>query len=124
MRGECENDGCHKLVKTNGYKRDGTRKYYKWCSQCHKKRYNDKWKKKYVPVPEEHRKKRESLKFGGYKKLDHCELCGFVALNKCQLDVDHIDGDHSNDSPDNLQTLCANCHRLKTWLNQDWKSNK
>ena len=43
-----------------------------------------------------------------------CERCGFVPEHSCQLDVDHIDGDHDNDAPDNLQTLCANCHRLKS----------
>ena len=32
------------------------------------------------------------------------------------LEVDHIDGNHENNSPTNLRTLCANCHRLKTWL--------
>lgn len=47
-------------------------------------------------------------------RLTYCENCGFVALDLCQLDVDHIDGDHHNNNPDNLQTLCANCHRLKT----------
>lgn len=38
----------------------------------------------------------------------------------CQLDIDHVDGDHTNNNPINLQTLCANCHRLKTFLNKDW----
>jgi 5-methylcytosine-specific restriction endonuclease McrA len=36
-----------------------------------------------------------------------------------QLDVDHIDGDHTNNELNNLQTLCANCHRLKTQVNND-----
>jgi hypothetical protein len=49
-----------------------------------------------------------------------CECCGFVAVNKCQLDVDHINGDHSDNSIENLQTLCSNCHRLKTWLNSEY----
>lgn len=59
---------------------------------------------------------------GSYKKhkLDQCQSCGFVAVNRCQLDVDHIDGNHNNNDVSNLQTLCANCHRLKTWLNKDW----
>ena len=52
-------------------------------------------------------------------KKDHCELCGFVATVAAQLDVDHIDGDRTNNNIDNLQTLCANCHRLKTHLNED-----
>jgi hypothetical protein len=53
-----------------------------------------------------------------YKK-EHCEKCGFVAEHTVQLDVDHIDGDNKNNDPINLQTLCANCHRLKTLLNKD-----
>ena len=48
-----------------------------------------------------------------------CERCGFEPEHTCQLDLDHIDGNHSNDSPDNIQTLCANCHRLKTHTNGD-----
>lgn len=54
------------------------------------------------------------------KKL-HCELCGFVAQHRSQLDVDHIDGNHQNNDIINLQTLCANCHRLKTQTNKDWE---
>jgi len=46
---------------------------------------------------------------------DRCARCGFVPEHVCQLDVDHIDEDHENNDPANLQTLCANCHRLKTW---------
>lgn len=43
-----------------------------------------------------------------------CSKCGFIAEHRCQLDVDHIDGNNSNNDVMNLQTLCANCHRLKT----------
>jgi len=50
-----------------------------------------------------------------YKK-DSCEQCGFIPMHKCQLDVDHIDNNHFNNDVDNLRTLCANCHRLKTHL--------
>lgn len=46
-------------------------------------------------------------------------MCGFVAVDPCQLDVDHIDGNSKNDDPSNWQTLCANCHRLKTKRNRE-----
>ena len=52
-------------------------------------------------------------------KKDHCEFCGFLAKHACQLDVDHKDGNKKNNDISNLQTLCANCHRLKTYLNKD-----
>jgi len=41
-----------------------------------------------------------------------CERCGFIPVSIRQMDVHHKDGDHSNNSPENLETLCANCHRL------------
>jgi predicted HNH restriction endonuclease len=41
-----------------------------------------------------------------------CERCEFIPEARCQLDVHHIDNDKTNNTADNLQTLCANCHRL------------
>ena len=55
-------------------------------------------------------------------KKDFCQGCSFVPVHSSQLDVDHIDGDRWNNDPANLQTLCANCHRLKTHLSGDSNS--
>ena len=63
-------------------------------------------------------------KTGRREKKAYCEICNFVALDPVQLDVDHIDGDRSNNESSNLQTLCANCHRLKTKQNMNWKKAK
>jgi hypothetical protein len=52
-------------------------------------------------------------------RKDYCEHCDFKPVHISQLDVDHIDGNRNNNDPSNLQTLCANCHRLKTYLNGD-----
>jgi protein-arginine kinase activator protein McsA len=52
-------------------------------------------------------------------KKNYCELCGFVAINPVQLDVDHINGNHNDRREENLMTLCANCHRLKTYLTSE-----
>lgn len=43
-----------------------------------------------------------------------CARCGFEPEHPCQIDIDHIDGNHANNDSANLQALCANCHRLKT----------
>lgn len=53
-------------------------------------------------------------------KKTYCESCGFIAKDPCQLDMDHINGNHKDNSLSNIQTLCANCHRLKTVQNKDF----
>ena len=53
-----------------------------------------------------------------YRKIKKkvCDTCGFIPYNKCQLDIHHVDGDKTNNIADNLQTVCANCHRLIHYL--------
>lgn len=80
--------------------------------------------KKKVQRWRERKAARQARKFWGHDKYrrykkDHCEKCGFVAQHPCQLDVDHVDGNGLNHDPSNLQTLCANCHRLKTQVAGD-----
>jgi hypothetical protein len=53
-------------------------------------------------------------------KENFCSNCKFIAEHSCQLDVDHIDGDKNNNDKSNIQTLCANCHRLKTHQSGDF----
>lgn len=44
---------------------------------------------------------------------DSCENCGSAS----QLGVHHKDEDRTNNSPENLQTLCAKCHTSHHWQN-------
>jgi 5-methylcytosine-specific restriction endonuclease McrA len=57
-------------------------------------------------------------------KKEVCEECAFVPINICQLQVDHIDGNHENNDLSNLKTMCANCHILKTFLNKEHSNKK
>ena len=41
---------------------------------------------------------------------------------KSLLEVDHIDGNHTHNTPENLQTLCKNCHSMKTFANGDHRT--
>jgi cytochrome c553 len=88
------------ICEKNPQKRKGNNKgqsiYSAMCNSCHNARYA-------VGVKIKHR-------YRNFKK-DHCEICGFIASDPCQLD---IYGNHENNDPTNFQTLCANCHRLKT----------
>jgi|SRR3990167_11185116 len=95
--------------------KSGERQYRSKCYGCI-------WRAK---SPEQRRKRNLSWTVGKRPWLrfrkDRCEFCGFIPVHLCQLDVDHKDGNKKNNEQANLQTLCANCHRLKTQLNQDWK---
>ena len=50
----------------------------------------------------------------GYK----CEVCGVSDWQgeKLTLQVDHINGDPSNDKPDNVRLICPNCHSQTRYL--------
>lgn len=48
-----------------------------------------------------------------------CEVCG----SESQLGLHHLDEDRTNNSPSNLQTLCAACHTRLHWESgkQPWR---
>lgn len=52
------------------------------------------------------------LEINNYK----CQICGWGEINKytniIHLEIHHIDGNHTNNSLNNLQVLCPNCHSL------------
>jgi hypothetical protein len=83
-------------------------KYLALCGQCNKKEYGKGDVKAQT--------KRQDLNVRRpYRALVKkiCDKCGFIPVSLCQLDVHHIDGNHQNNEATNLQTLCANCHRLE-----------
>lgn len=50
------------------------------------------------------------------KYNSRCSKCGWHEINpttgKSPLEIHHIDGDASNNRPENLDLLCPNCHSL------------
>lgn len=56
--------------------------------------------------------KKHLLELCNYK----CPQCGWgernVVTNNVPLEVNHIDGDYRNNSPENIELLCPNCHSL------------
>lgn len=71
------------------------------------------------------------------KYNNKCSICGWGEVNPytktIPLEVEHIDGNSYNSSPDNVTLLCPNCHsltksyrganrgngRAKTWMPKD-----
>lgn len=81
------------LAKPNGKSKHGFKKWHKYCVDCAKAIYNDRFK---------------HLQ---HKKIT-CEHCGFVPEDKIQLDLVYLDGNKKNKKKTNLLTMCANCARL------------
>ncbi|AGY48466.1 HNH endonuclease [Bacillus phage Spock] len=101
-------------------KKDGRPLFKKLCGTCSGSREKER---AYAKLQREKGVVKYSSKYGdvGKRRITEltCDTCGFKAEHRCQLDVDHIDGNHDNNEQSNLQVLCSNCHRLKTWKNKD-----
>jgi hypothetical protein len=112
IQGICLICNKNKQMSCGFYK--GKKVYKRTCTRCSMKNDSKKLQKN------KDRIRVSRYPYSKHKK-NYCENCGFIPIHKCQLDVDHIDGNKNNNHIDNFRTLCANCHRLKTFLNKDWK---
>lgn len=103
-RGICVIPGCLNHQQSNGA--DGS--YKLTCSHHNRVRY-------------------PKMGTNGYEKKNYCENIdgrhGFKCENKLrymeELEIHHKDGDRSNNDLLNKETLCANCHRIITALQQN-----
>lgn len=99
-----------------------SKSYSLLCKQCKNKNkyldYIDNWKKGLVSgnvcTNEAINTYIRKYMFDKYK--NRCHLCGWCEINKVTkkipLQINHIDGDSSNSTEDNLELICPNCHSL------------
>jgi 5-methylcytosine-specific restriction endonuclease McrA len=59
-------------------------------------------------------KKHRLILFHIKKEKFVCKCCNKIVEQESRIHCDHIDGNHDNNNPDNLQPLCESCHSKKT----------
>lgn len=105
FRPTCMNTGCSKLVHEVKKHKNRTVKYRYNCDRCRRL------------------SREELIKIGIIQtKKDYCEnrdgrlgfKCTTTIVDESQLQLDHIDGNRENNTPENAQTFCADCHAVKT----------
>ena len=94
----------------------------KYCSnKCQKdfqyKQYIQKWKNDKVDGLSGEYQLSHHIKRYLFEKFDNkCSKCGWGEVNQhtknIPLEVHHKDGNYANNSEDNLDLLCPNCHAL------------
>jgi hypothetical protein len=109
---KCAVEGCNKPGQHMGiYRKDGSPGRRAKCAKHHSIAYG--------------------LSGWDYKQFrkDYCEntdarlgfTCTSTIVNpEWQLDADHINGNPSDNRPENIQTLCKCCHPIKTMQKQDY----
>ena len=113
---KCANEGCDNDVNVRDWKNYSFRHQ---CSNC-----IDRQQKNLSP--------RDGVKFS---KTNYCENVDSRLGFKCPVNPkwkfpnnvlhgDHIDGDHQNNKPENIQTLCSICHHIKGHKSGDFISAK
>lgn len=116
--------GCEKIGQHMGKPRaDGSIVRRAYCADHHRER--QALKKGLTPRQWEN-------SFHPYRKFrkTYCEnvdsRLGFQCTTNIfwegMLQVDHIDGDPTNNVEENMQTLCACCHAYKGWREGDYKT--
>jgi len=93
-----------------------------YCSRvCHKEHINTLWIKDWLAGRHDgvRGELSTSTRIRNYMfkiKNSKCELCGWSEINPytglIPLELEHVDGNHKNNRPENLQLLCPNCHSL------------
>ena len=115
---KCLNKGCKNPVQVREWKYWSFRSE---CSTCMCARKNGKTidgivfhKKTYCENTDAHLGFRCPVKKWAWK------TCDFSS----SLDLDHIDGNHSNNKPSNIKTYCKMCHMRKSIVDGDCSAKK
>jgi hypothetical protein len=103
-------------IKTKGKDKNGR---YKCRCIVKEREYRHRWLKTDAGKEckrraQRKRQKRLGNKPAPYRKFvkPYCERCGYQAVDVGIIDGHHKDGNHKNNSQDNIESLCPMCNRM------------
>ena len=117
MRPTCINHGCEKAVTYTHKDVMGNKRWRIHCGHCQKASYGKHSHALGVTPYKAGRCTNVDSHLGFECVVDWSKV---PAGAKGMSEVDHIDGNPSNNSPDNLDELCVICHKIKGQRNGDY----
>jgi hypothetical protein len=117
----CMNLGCNNLAHCVQDYKNGTANYRWVCSSCHLHNLADNYGmalNEFNNRNHPYRKHRKKYCENIDGRLGY--VCTVTIVWDGVLDVDHKNGDPSNNDLNNLQTLCKCCHAYKTNQSRDY----
>ena len=115
---KCVNSECDREVAIRDWKNSGIPSVKTECSRCSTSRI----KGKPLTGIKNHKKKYCENKDGLLGFLCPLDPERYDDLPGDVYDMDHKDGDHFNNKPENVQTLCKVCHAMKGRRKGDFNS--
>jgi len=103
----------------------------KWGGQldnnCDPEKLRETWRKKHASMSWDELGKITKRKTVILDQDGCCQKCGLCTWQgeQLKLEIEHINGDHQDNSRENLIALCPNCHSLTpTWRGRNKSKNK
>jgi len=117
---DCINVGCSRTVAVRHWTASGDPSIKSECSSCASARKRKVFTEGIEIQKKEYCENRDGhLGFGCSLKQEDYEI-----LPSDVYHLDHIDGDHFNNVPHNVETLCSICHARKGKESGDFNSQK
>lgn len=121
MRPICINHGCSQPVIYSHRDTYGNPRWRIHCSHCQAASYG-KWPHRAGVTPF---KTGKCTNVDGHLGFDCMIKWSKVpAWAKGMTEIDHIDGDSTNNNVENLDELCPICHKLKGQMNGDYNNSR
>tara|TARA_R110000822_G_C15181060_1_gene480375 strand:+ start:359 stop:811 length:453 start_codon:yes stop_codon:yes gene_type:complete len=117
----CINDGCNRNVVVRSW---SNWSFKTECGSCCKARTTGKRgpAMKGITIHKKQYCENVDSRLGWKCPVDPSAWIELNMLNA--LDLEHLDGDHDNNIPENVDTICKLCHGKKSVINGDFDSTK